>query len=271
MPDTLAGRLIAVPETRALDLFCDMLEQRGAQTLRCPMVRIRDAVDKGPVEAWINSFIAQPPDVLILYTGEGLTRLVGFAERMDQQEAFVAALSGVRKITRGPKPVRALRSIGLETDLRAVSPTTDGLVETLADEDLANQRVAVQLYPDPKVDALMQHLDNSGATIEVVTPYRYVAAQEATEAANLIDQMDQGRVDMLAITSMAQVNHLFDVAAALGLNASLADGMVKTDTATVGPVATQGLQAKGYEPTIVAPEPFALKALVRRIEAHFAP
>ena len=268
--NTLAGRLIAVPETRALDLFCEMLEQRGGQPLRCPMVRIRDTDDETPVKAWINRFIESELDDLIIYTGEGLLRLVGFAERMGVEEAFMAELGRVRKITRGPKPVKALRSIGLETDLRAVSPTTDGLVDTLQGSALKGHRVGILLYPNPKVDALLTLLQRKGAAVDSVTSYRYVPTQEATEAARLIEQMKAGSVDLIAITSVAQVNHLFDVADARGLNDALAEGLGKTAIAAVGPVAREGLLAKGHAPTIMAPEPFALKSLVREIEAHFS-
>ena len=270
MSDSLAGRTIAVPETRALDLFCDMLEQRGAHTLRCPMVRIRDVEDKQPVEAWINRVIANNFDDLIIYTGEGLMRLVGFAERMGHEAEFLAALGRVNKITRGPKPVKALRSLGLEPDVRAVIPTTDGLVETLKDKDLKGRNVAVQLYPNPKVDSLMNLLSEGGAIVDPVTCYRYVAAQEAGEAVALIDQMNADRVDMIAITSVAQVNHLFEVAEVHGLHDALLSGLSQTYIAAVGPVVQDGLQEKGCAPTFVAPEPFALKSLVRRIEAHFA-
>jgi uroporphyrinogen-III synthase len=247
-----------------------MLEQRGGQALRCPMVRIRDTDDEAPVEAWISRFINDGLDDLIIYTGEGLLRLVGFAERMKLEGAFMAALSRVRKITRGPKPVKALRSIGLDADVRAVSPTTDGLVDTLKGTDLQGHRMGILLYPNPKVDALLNLLQSEGATVDSVTSYRYVPTQEATEAARLMEQMNAGTVDMIAITSVAQVNHLFDVAEALGLSDVLAGGLGKTDIAAVGPVAREGLLAKGFAPTIMAPEPFALKSLVRQIEAHFS-
>jgi uroporphyrinogen-III synthase len=42
----LAGRTIAIPETRELDLFARMLEQRGANTVRCPLLAILDAPDQ---------------------------------------------------------------------------------------------------------------------------------------------------------------------------------------------------------------------------------
>jgi uroporphyrinogen-III synthase len=114
MGDALAGRRIVVPETRELDVFARMLEQHGAITIRCPMVAINDVVDAAPVVAWLRRFTSDPPNDLILMTGEGLGRLVGFARRAGLEEAFMAALARVRKITRGPKPVRRLRALGLQ-------------------------------------------------------------------------------------------------------------------------------------------------------------
>src|ERR687883_188868 len=105
MTGVLAGRRVVVPETRELDVLADMLERQGATAIRCPLVSIHDTPDEAPVLAWLRRFIEQPPDDLILMTGEGLQRLVGFARRAGIEEPFVLALGKVRKITRGPKPV----------------------------------------------------------------------------------------------------------------------------------------------------------------------
>ncbi len=102
----LAGRTVAIPETRQLDLLADMLEQRGAEVIRCPLVAILDAPDPEPIEAWLKDFIARPYDDLILLTGEGLRRLVGFADRAGLKDDFVEAINRARTITRGPKPDR---------------------------------------------------------------------------------------------------------------------------------------------------------------------
>jgi len=119
MSVALAGCRIAVPETRELDVLAQMLERHGANVLRCPLVAIRDVPDPAPVVAWLQRFTSNPPDDFILLTGEGLERLVGFARRAGMEELFIPALSRVRKITRGPKPVRRLRALGLQTDAPA--------------------------------------------------------------------------------------------------------------------------------------------------------
>src|SRR5438046_3034841 len=147
MNGRLDGCRIVVPESRALDLFVTMLEREGAIAIRCPMVSIHDVEDAAPVEAWLRRLIGGGHDDLVLFTGEGLTRLVGFASRAGIETDVKAALSDVRKIVRGPKPVRVLRSLGLAPDLAAEEPTSEGLVALLEKHDLKRRRIGVQLYP----------------------------------------------------------------------------------------------------------------------------
>ena len=82
---TLAGRTIAVPETRELEVFASLLERRGARVLRCPMVSIRDAPDPQPVLAFARTLTAGGCDDLILTTGEGLRRLAACIDRNEPQ------------------------------------------------------------------------------------------------------------------------------------------------------------------------------------------
>src|SRR5436305_15339403 len=109
----LAGRTIAVPETRELEVFAAMLERRGARVLRWPLVAIRDAPDPAPVLAFARAFAQEAFRAPVLATGEGLRSLLGCIERHQPElgAAFIAALGRVRKITRRPKPARALRGL----------------------------------------------------------------------------------------------------------------------------------------------------------------
>src|SRR6516162_8286139 len=124
MTEELTGRRIVVLETRELGQLLHMLEERGAETVPCPMIAIRDAPDRERVEAWLRRFVTGRYSDLVLMTGEGLRRLLGVARRINLESAFIDALRLTRKITRGPKPVRALREIGLTADLPADEPTT---------------------------------------------------------------------------------------------------------------------------------------------------
>src|SRR5437762_13743850 len=126
MADRLNGYRVLILETREEAQFSRLLSEQGADVLQCPMFTINDAPDPAPVRAWIERAIAKPFDDLVLMTGEGLRRLRGAAERAGLETGFRDALGQMRTITRGPKPARALREIGLSPGLRAATPTTDG-------------------------------------------------------------------------------------------------------------------------------------------------
>jgi uroporphyrinogen-III synthase len=76
------------------------------------MIAIRDAPDAEPIAAWLRRFAEGRSDDLVLMTGEGLRRLLGLARRTGLGSAFLDPLRATRKITRGPKPVGALRAVG---------------------------------------------------------------------------------------------------------------------------------------------------------------
>src|SRR5262249_36975885 len=80
----LAGKTIALPETRELDRLSSLLDGHGATLLSCPMVGIRDVEDSAPVEAWLRRLAAGELHDVILTTGEGVSRLLGMAERAGQ-------------------------------------------------------------------------------------------------------------------------------------------------------------------------------------------
>src|SRR3979490_1730234 len=84
-PQPLAGRTVAVPETRELEVFAAMLERRGARVLRCPLVAIRDAPEPAPVLAFARAFAGGACDDLILTTGEGLRRILACIERHEPE------------------------------------------------------------------------------------------------------------------------------------------------------------------------------------------
>jgi uroporphyrinogen-III synthase len=248
MADVLAGRRIVVPETRELDLLARMLEQHGAVTIRCPMVAISDVPDAGPVVAWLCRFTTNPPDDLILMTGEGLERLVGFARRADLGEAFLAALAEVRKITRGPKPVRRLRAFGLTPDLAPEPPTTAGIISSLSRENLTGRRVAIQLYPDNPNAELLNFLRAAGASPDPVLCYVYGSEAVDRRVIHVIEAMAAGRVDLIAFTSTPQVRRMQQVAKANQLEETLQQAFLRTRIAAVGPVvarAIEGAQHRG--------------------------
>ncbi len=267
----LHGRRVAVPESRQLDLFVQMLESRGADVRRCPLVEIRDAPDPAPIEAWLGDFAGGRCDDLILLTGEGLRRLLGVAERAggDLRERFVERLGQVRKITRGPKPARALREIALRTDLEAAAPTTDGIIETLAAQDLGGRRVGLQLYGTEPNDTLQRFLRDAGADIAPVFPYIYADQTEDEQVAGLIDELAGGDLDAIAFTSSPQVRRLFKVARWQGKEEALRGALQGMVVAAVGPLVADALGERDVSVDAMPGDSFSMKPLVRALMRCF--
>jgi uroporphyrinogen-III synthase len=267
---TLAGRRILVPESRELDLFCRMLAAEGATTLRCPLVAILDLDDPREASAWLDRLIAGSFDDLILLTGEGLRRLVAIADRTGRKAETIAAIGRARTITRGPKPVRALREIGLAPGLSAAIPTSEGVIAALGGEDLRFRHVGVQLYPDAPDPPLLDFLRLQGAEPDPVVPYRYASRIEDGAVADAIRDMACGRIDLVAFTSSPQVRRLAGIAESFALTAELRTGLARTRIAAVGPVVAAALEAIGGRVAVMPESSFHLKPLVAAIRDLFA-
>ena len=264
---TLAGKTIAVPETRELDLFAALLERRGAQVLRCPLVAICDAADPAPVLRFLRRFAEGACDDLILLTGEGLRRLLTCLEQHQPtlRPAFLLQLAKVRKITRGPKPARALRELGLKPDIAAEIPTTAGVIAALQPiaYSLEGRSVGVQLYGNEPNLPLIEFLQGCGAASHHGGALLVRGFGGGCAVLELLDGIEGGRIDAIAFTSTPQVRRLV----AVGGAARVARALKLTHVAAVGPVVAEALARYGIRVQSMPQDSFFLKPMTSAMEA----
>ena len=267
--ETLAGRTIALPESREIEVFAALLERRGARVIRCPLIAIRDAPDAAAVLEWSRRLAAGALDDLILLTGEGLRRILSCIEHHEPalKPAFIAALGDLRKVTRGPKPAKVLRELGMRADIAAEPPTTAGVIAGLGSLDLRARRVGVQLYGTEPNRPLMDFLEGAGAMVASVAPYVYADAADDQAVLSLVEQLRAGAVDAIAFTSSAQVERLISLASEDGVRSALANTLV----AAVGPVVADTLRRHGVDARLMPPESFFLKPLTSALEQALGP
>lgn len=260
----LAGRTIAVPESREIAVFAALLERRGARVIRCPLVAIRDAPDPAPVLDWSRRLAAGAFDDLVLLTGEGLRRIFACIEQHEAalRAQFIAELGRMRKITRGPKPAKVLRELGMKPELAAEQPTTDGVIATLRHLDLRGRRIGVQLYGTEPNRPLVDFLESAGAVVSTVAPYVYADDADEQAVRNLVSELSAGRVDAIAFTSSAQIERLIAVASEEGAGKALANTLV----AAIGPVVAETLRRHGIDARLMPEESFFLKPLTAALE-----
>jgi uroporphyrinogen-III synthase len=254
MADKLNGYRILILETREEAQFSRLLTEQGADVVQCPMFTIHDAPDPAPIEGWIGRFVDKPCDDLVLTTGEGLRRLMKVVRRINAEPMFIAALGKTRKFARGPKPGRALRELGLEPQVTTEKPTSEGIIEMLSRIDLRGHRLGLQLYPDKDHSQLIGAITAQGAEVDPVLPYVYDAQAAESNIITAINEMAEGRIDAIALTSSGQARRLFDVARAHQCEARLRAGLERTPIASVGPVVSDELKAHGLGPDILPAE-----------------
>jgi uroporphyrinogen-III synthase len=201
-------------------------------------------------------------------TGEGLRRLMKVARRNGNDADFVAAVAKARKFTRGPKPGRALREIGLEPQVTTEKPTSEGIVEMLARFDLAGHRIGLQLYPDKDHSALIGAITAQGAAVDTVLPYVYDAKAADANIVTAIEEMAQGRIDAIALTNLGQIRRLVETARAHGYEEKLREGLERTAIASVGPAVSGELETHGLRTDITpANDAYFMKPLISAMAA----
>jgi uroporphyrinogen-III synthase len=197
-------------------------------------------------------------------TGEALRRLAGFADRAGLREPFVAALGRVPILARGPKPILALRELGLSGARQATSPTTEGVIASLKGENLAGVVVGVTLYGHDN-PTLEGYLRDAGAVVRTVLPYVFAPAADDDRVAELIDRLARGQVGVVAFTSSPQVDRLWEVAGKRGLLEALGQGLAQSRVAAVGPLVADSLRQHGAPVHICPEQGWVMKNLVRQI------
>ena len=256
----LQGKTIAVPEMRELAVFSALLERRGATVLRCPLVTIYDSPHSAQVLAFAVKLAEGGFDDFVLITGEGLTRILSCIDKYEPalRQRFVEGLRNLRTITRGPKPARALRVLGLKPQIEATEPTTEGVIRSLSTQPIEGRRMAVQLYGNDPNLTLMRFLRERQAVVTTVAPYVYGNAADDSTVHALLERMAAGEVDAIAFTSKLQIERLVTQHPAPLVRRAL----TRTKIAAVGPIVAEAIRAAGFEVASSPEHSWFMKPLV---------
>lgn len=269
MTPPLDGVRVAVAECRQIDELTAMLRKEGATPLSYPLLGIFDQPDAGPVEAWVRDAVAGRFAWVVWLTGEGVRRLTAVADRLNLRAEWLAALATASSLTRGPKPVKALKELGLAPTAVADRPTTEGVISALRDVPLSGATVGVQHYSADN-PPLMAFLESAGAEAVPVRPYVYAPDSDSEKVVELIRKMAGGEVEAMVFTSSPQADRLFEVAAERGVEAELRAGLGRVAVAAVGPIAADSLRRLAVEVAILPQQGFVMKNLVQHVKRHFA-
>jgi uroporphyrinogen-III synthase len=266
----LAGFRVAICEFRERERLSEMLASKGATVVSCPLITTTDADDVESVERWLVDLANGNMQACVFFTGEGVRRILSTADRMGIRADVVNALAKMDTVTRGPKPARALRELGILPTYPVEVPTAAGVLDALRARDLGGATVGVQLYPRSSSKRIVDQLKAARVVARPVWPYAYRTVFEERQLRELVTRMASGQIDVIVFTSRAQVDALFEATARLDLRSAALAGLRRTRIAAVGPVVASTLRSRGLRPGIVPSDLFFMKSLVKEIVAASA-
>jgi uroporphyrinogen-III synthase len=243
-----AGLRVLALESRRAPELSKLISNYGGLPIVAPAMKEVPLESNSEALAFAAKLFASEFDVVIFLTGVGARALLGVVETTYKRDEYVAALQQIKVVARGPKPVAALREIGIIPALTVPEPNTwrellgalDDAAQSAVGIRLNGARVAVQEYGVSNPE-LLEGLENRGARVTRVPIYKWALPDDLAPLRAAIQSVAQEQMDVVLFTTSVQAVHLFQVAEAMNLEKEMRTGLERAMVASIGPTTTEEL------------------------------
>jgi uroporphyrinogen-III synthase len=246
-------RVLSLESRRAKEMETLIVREGGAPFV-APSVKERAVDDDEAAFHFVEQLEAGAFDMVICTTAVGLNLLKDTVAKQMPVERLSAALRRVTIVSRGPKPVGVLKSLGVPIHIIIPEPNTwKEIVEIIAPRDERN--IAVQEYGRPNVE-MNRALEALGATITPVALYRWELPEDLGPLREAVRRLAGRECDVVLFTSSIQLDHLLEIARSMDLEPKVHHALANyVAVASIGPVMTAALIAQGRPPDIIPKHP----------------
>ena len=247
----LAGLRVLSLESRRAAEMAKLIENYGGRAIIAPSMREVPLESNKEALAFAQTLAANGFDMVIFLTGVGARALARVVETVYPVEQFAAALRRIAVVARGPKPVAALKELGVPVTLAAPEPNTwrdllcslDEKADTLA---LKGRRVAVQEYGASNPE-LLAGLAERGAIVTRVPVYQWALPEDTGPLRDAVQAIARGEVDLALFTTSIQIVHLLRIAEEMNLEKEVRRGFARILIGSIGPITSQELREQGLQ------------------------
>ena len=237
-------RVLALESRRAPEIET-LIRLQGGVPLVAPSMREVPLAQNAAALAFAEGLFAGKFDMMILLTGVGTRLLNQVIETRWPAGAFAEALRRITIVARGPKPMAVMREWGVPVAVAVPEPNT--WREILgATEGRTEKRVAVQEYGRPSQE-LMDGLRARGVDVTPVPVYQWALPEDLGPLRDAVRRLAAREIDVLLVTSSAQVEHLLKVAEELGLEDQVRRACGRVVIASIGPTTSETLAELGFQ------------------------
>src|SRR6266542_1610755 len=257
----LSGRRIVVTRSReqAGELI-DMLEERGAEAIQAPTIRIAPAEDVAALDRACEDAGAYN---WIIFTSANAVE--HFMQRL-LAVSDVRELKGVRLCAIGPSTAQRLARYGMRVDLTPEEARSEAVIEAIKATGTLKDTRFLLPRADIAREILADQLRDAGAEVSEVVAYRTLLAGGERDGDHDIYRMLLDRqIHAVTFTSASTVQNF----ARIFGEEQAADLLNTTVVASIGPVTAEAAQQLGIQTTVM-PARYTIPDLVDALVEHFA-
>ena len=249
----LDGKRVLALESRRAAEIGELIRRQGGIPFVAPSMREKPLEENRDLHDFANRLFAGDFDMMVLLTGVGTRQLNRALSEAYHETAFPEALRKVAIAVRGPKPVAALREMGLTPAVMAPEPNTwRELLKAL--EGRPERSMAVQEYGRSNPE-LLEGLRARGVEVTPVRVYQWDLPEDVEPLREAVRRLAAGEFDLAMFTTSIQIEHLMRVAGELGLEAGARAGLSKLRIASIGPTTSEALEEFGFHPAMEPSHP----------------
>ncbi|MCX5728750.1 MAG: uroporphyrinogen-III synthase [Nitrospirae bacterium] len=237
------GLAVVSFESRMAREMTRLIEHYGGQPLVAPALR-EIPIQDNPAALHLGArLIDGLVDILILMTGIGTTTLFDILRSRHPMSSIMEGLKQTAVVARGPKPVAALKPLGITPTLTVPEPNTWVEVVTTLDEyrPVMGLRVAVQEYGTSNPE-LLESLRQRGAEVFPVPIYRWALPEDTGPLKQVLGEIIAGNMQVMLVTNAAQIAHVIQLLEQEGTTAQFKEACKKMVVASIGPTASERLR-----------------------------
>ena len=256
---SLAGLRVLSLESRRSAEMAKLIANYGGEAIVAPSMREVPLESNTEALAFARALAAGGFDMVIFLTGVGTRALSRVVQTVYPLEQFAGVLRRIGVVARGPKPVAALKELGLTPTLTVPEPNTwrdllRALDEKADSMPLRGRRVAVQEYGLSNAE-LIDGLAQRGAQVTRVPVYQWALPEDTAPLRAAVEAVARGQVDITLFTTSVQVVHLLKVAAEMNMEEALRRGFSRMVIGSIGPVTSEELLEHGLAADFEPPHP----------------
>jgi uroporphyrinogen-III synthase len=237
------GMTVAAFESRLAEEMVGLIRRYGGEPLVAPALREIPLDNNTEALQFGERLMAGHYEMVILLTGVGTRTLIKILQTRHPLASIKNALARTTLVARGPKPVAALKELGLTPSITVPEPNTwKDIVQTLDERgSLIEVRIAVQEYGVSNPD-LLEALRQRGAHVTRVPVYRWALPEDTGPLIDVLHDILAGRAQVLLVTNAAQIDHVMQLLAHEEKTARFKDACKKMVVASIGPTASERLR-----------------------------